>query len=134
MVAKTRTIRQSEFFPGVEPAEIYAALLSGPKHTRMTGGKATGSTKVGGRFTAWDGYITGRNVELEEGRRIAQEWHTTQWPEGAPPSLLEWTFEAKKGGTKVTMKHSKVPSSQADSYEKGWQDYYFIPMKQYFAR
>ena len=133
-MAATKTIRHTEFFPGVEPQEIYASLLSGPKHTKMTGGKATGATKVGGKFTAWDGYITGKNVELEEGARILQEWHTTQWPEGDPPSLVEWKFEAKKGGTKLTLKHSKVPASQAPSYDKGWLDYYLIPMKKYFAR
>lgn len=133
-MAATKTIKQSEFFPGVEPAEIYSAMLSGPRHSKMTGGKATGSTKVGGKFTAWDGYITGKNLELEEGRRIVQEWQTAEWPEGDPPSILEWTFESKKGGAKVTLKHSKVPAGQADSYDKGWQDYYFIPMKAYFAR
>ena len=88
MADTTKTIRQSELFHGVEPAEIYSAMLSGPKHTKMTGSKATGSTKVGGKFTAWDGYISGRNIELEENKRILQEWQTSEWPEGAPPSLL----------------------------------------------
>jgi len=133
-MAGTKTIRHSEFFPGVPPQEIYGAMLSGPKHSKMTGAKATGSTRVGGKFTAWDGYISGKNVELEDGSRISQEWQTAEWPEGAPPSLLEWKFEAKKGGTKVSLKHSKVPGSQAGSYDKGWEDYYFIPMKAYFAR
>ena len=133
-MAATKTIRQSEFFPGVTPEEIYAAMLSGPKHSKMTGAKATGSTKVGGKFTAWDGYISARSSQLEDGSRISQEWQTAEWPEGAPPSLLEWKFEAKKGGTKVLLKHSKVPESQAGSYDKGWEDYYFIPMKAYFAR
>ena len=30
----TKTIKQSELFPGVEPAEIYSAMLSGPKQPR----------------------------------------------------------------------------------------------------
>ena len=133
-MAGTKTIKHSEFFPGVSPQEIYAAMLSGPKHSKMTGGKATGSTKVGGKFTAWDGYISGKNVELEEGRRIVQEWTTIEWPQGAAASIVDWKFEAKKGGTKVTLKHSKVPESQAGSYEQGWLDHYLTPMKAYFAR
>jgi hypothetical protein len=40
---------------------------------------------------------------------------------------------AKKGGTRVSMVHSNVPATQADSYEKGWGDFYFDPMKKYFA-
>ena len=52
-----------------------------------------------------------------------------------PESDVDWfQFEAKKGGTKVTLKHSKIPESQASSYEEGWHQYYFTPMKAYFAR
>ena len=131
----TKTIEQSEFFPSVEPMDIYDALLSGPKHTALTGGgHATGSTKAGGKFTAWDGYIEGKNLELEPGVRILQEWTTSNWPEGAPASHLEWKFLAKDGGTEVKMTHSNVPASQAASYTQGWIDYYWKPMKVYFAR
>lgn len=133
-MAGTKTIKQTEFFPGVAPSEIYEAMLSGPKHSKMTGAKATGSGVVGGKFTAWDGYISGTNIELDKDSRIVQEWQTTEWPEGAPPSQLEWDFKAKDGGTEVTMIHSKVPAEQTDSYKQGWDDYYFKPMKEYFAR
>lgn len=52
---------------GIEaPAEaIYKALLSTKGHTNMTGGTATSSNKGGGSFTAWDGYIQGKNKILE---------------------------------------------------------------------
>jgi len=128
-----KTIQQTEFFPGVSPEKIYDAFLDGRKHSLMTGGKATASAKVGGKFTAWDGYISGANLELEEGKRIVQTWTTTEWPEGAPPSRLEWTFCAKEGGAEVTMVHSGVPDSQAESYRTGWVDYYWSPMKEYFS-
>jgi activator of HSP90 ATPase len=130
----TKTITQTEFFPGVEPAAIYDAMLSGPKHTKMTGSKATGSAQVGGTFTAWDGYISGKNVELDPDKKIVQEWTTTEWPRDAPPSIVTWTFKADKGGTEVTLVHSNVPAEQADSYKGGWNDYYFEPMKEYFAK
>lgn len=130
----TKTIEQTEFFPGVEPPEIYDAMLSGPKHSKMTGSKATASAAVGGAFTAWDGYISGKNIELDPPGKIVQDWETTEWPAGAAPSLLTWTFKAKDGGTEVHMVHSKVPAEQADSYKTGWNDFYFTPMKKYFAR
>ena len=132
-MAITKTITQSEFFPSVRPMRIYDALLDGKKHSKMTGAKATGDAAVGGKFTAWDGYISGTNLELEPGRRIVQEWQTSEWPAGAPPSHLEWTFAEKDGGTEVTMVHSNVPAAQADSYKQGWIDYYWTPMKEYFA-
>ena len=118
-----KTIRQSEFFPSVKPLRIYEAFLDGKQHSKMTGSKATADAHVGARFTAWDNYISGTNLELEKGKRILQEWQTTEWPEGAPPLLLEWTFVEKDGGTEVTMVHSKVSSAQAESYRQGWIDY-----------
>jgi activator of HSP90 ATPase len=112
---------------------VYQALLNPKKHAEFTGAGATGSPRVGGKFTAWDGYISGRNLELEPPGRIVQEWTTTEWPAESPPSKLEWTFVQKKAGTQVTMVHSNVPASQAESYRKGWVDFYFDPLKKYFA-
>lgn len=134
MAAATKTIHQSEFFPGVKALRIYDAFLNGKQHTAMTGAKATAGSKVGDAFTAWDGYILGKNLELDPGKRILQEWQTTEWPEGAPASLLEWTFIEKDDGTEVKMAHSKVPASQAESYRQGWIDYYWTPMKEYFGK
>ena len=133
MSERTRTIRQREFFPGVKPVELYDALINAKKHSAFTGAKATGAARVGGKFTAWDGYITGTNRELERGRRIVQEWKTTEWPAASPPSRLVWTFAAKRGGTEVTMVHSKVPASQSESYRQGWIDYYWTPLQEYFG-
>ena len=130
----TRTIRQKAFFRGVAPVELYDALLNARKHSAFTGAKATSVACVGGRFTAWDGYITGRHLELEPGRRIVEEWRTTEWPAGAPPSRVEWKFAAKRGGTEMSLIHSGVPASQAASYRQGWIEYYWKPLKAYFAR
>jgi activator of HSP90 ATPase len=134
MATTTKTITLTEFFPSTTPAEIYDAVLNGAKHSRMTGAKATGSARVGSKFSAWDGYISGINLELDPGKRILQEWQSTEWPEGAPPSHLEWIFTAKKDGTEVELIHSRIPADQAESYRQGWIDYYWIPMKEYFAK
>ena len=128
---KTKTIKQKEFIP-VEPVEIYDAFLNEKKHSAFTGAKATCDRRVGGKFTAWDGYILGKNIRLENGRRIVQEWKTTEWPEGYPPSMIEFTFKKKAGGTEVKMVQTNVPAAQAENYEKGWKDFYWRPLKKYF--
>ncbi|MDQ5870233.1 MAG: SRPBCC domain-containing protein [Thermoproteota archaeon] len=84
----TKTIRQVHFI-AAKPVEVYDAYINGRKHSVFTGGKATCDPKVGGKFTAWDGYISGKNVELNKGRKIIQEWQTTEWPPRYPPSILE---------------------------------------------
>jgi len=130
---KLKTIKQKEFLP-VEPAEIYDAFLNEQKHSDFTGAKATCDRRVGGKFTAWDGYIRGKNVLLENGRRIVQEWMTTEWPDGYPPSLIEFTFKPKAGGTEVKLVQTNVPADQAKGYEKGWIDFYWTPLKKYFIQ
>jgi len=125
-------IRQTQFIPNASPSEIYRAFVNARVHSDFTGSKATGQGRVGGKFTAWDGYITGKNLRLEKGRRIVQEWRTTEFPEEYPPSKLELVFKAKQGGTQITMTHSKIPASQTKEYRSGWISSYWDPMREYF--
>ena len=53
----------SEIIPA-KPAEIYEAWLSSEGHAAMTGSPAQVDGKVGGEFSAWDGYIFGKTLEL----------------------------------------------------------------------
>jgi hypothetical protein len=52
------------------PQAIYDAWLDSDGHTGMTGGKAEASANPGAGFIAWDGYISGRNLDLAPGRHI----------------------------------------------------------------
>jgi activator of HSP90 ATPase len=130
---KTEKIRQTELIPA-KPADVYEALIDAEKHTEFTGSKATSDQRVGGKFTAWDGYIFGRNLKLEKAKRIVQEWKTTEWPADYPPSTVEFTFKESLKGTELIMVHSNVPAGQADSYRQGWIDFYWKPLKLYFRK
>lgn len=116
------------------PSLVYQALLDPRKHAEFTGSSATGSKRVGSRFTAWDGYITGKILELDEGKKIVQEWATSEWPSGYPPSILQLTFKPKGGKTELVMVHSKVPAEQVEMYTEGWVESYWDPLKEYFSR
>jgi activator of HSP90 ATPase len=89
---------------------------------------------VGGKFSAWDGYITGKNVELEKGKKIVQEWKTTEWPKGYDTSKLELTLKKVKNGTEITMIHSNVPEEQATELTEGWNQFYWTPLRDYFKQ
>jgi uncharacterized protein YndB with AHSA1/START domain len=115
------------------PAVVYAAWLDGKIHGDMTGGDATCEARVGGQFSAWDGYIEGVNIELVEGTRIVQEWRSSEFPPGAPHSLLEITLRAASGGTELSLTHSNIPDGQGPQYARGWAEHYFAPMKEYFS-
>jgi len=132
-MARTETIKQKVLIPAT-PIEVYEAFMDAKKHSKFTGSKATCDPKVGGEFTAWDGYISGKNLELERGKRIVQEWLTTEWPDGQPPSRLELTFKKAKGGTELSMVQSGVPAEQAADTAQGWIEFYWDPLKKYFKK
>ena len=115
------------------PAKIYAAWLDGDGHAKMTGSAAEGQPVVGARFSAWNGYISGTNLELEPSRRIVQSWRTTEFPADAPDSRLEILFDPIAGGTRVIIRHTGVPDGQRKQYESGWHDHYLAPMATYFG-
>lgn len=131
---KLTTIRQKVTIPHAAPEQIYEAFLDAKKHSEFTGSKATCNPKVGGRFTAWDGYISGKNLELEEGKRIVQEWIDTDWPKDYGPSQLELTFKKNKSGTEIAMVHKDVPAEQAKDLAEGWREFYWNPLKAYFKK
>jgi len=117
-----------------EPKKIYDAWLNSKTHTAFTGGKASASAKVKGKFTAWDGYITGKNLELKDGKKIVQAWRTTEFPETAPDSILELRLTPKAGGkTALTLIQTNIPKGQGKQYKSGWKEHYFEPMKAYFS-
>jgi len=114
------------------PHEIYQAWLSSDGHSKMTGSSATISPDIGGEFSAWDGYIMGRNLELEKDKRIVQSWRTTEFNADEPDSHIEITLQAVGNQTKLTLRHTELPP-HGGQYEQGWVESYFDPMKDYFA-
>ena len=115
------------------PAAVYRAWLSGAGHSAMTGAPAIASDKEGETFTAWDGYITGRNVTLKPEWCIVQAWRTSQFSQSDPDSRLELCIHPSGDGSELLLIHTNIPADQAAGYETGWVDHYFEPMKKYFS-
>lgn len=116
----------------VAPAKAFHDWLDSAAHTAFTGSPAKIDPLIGGKFSTGDGYIWGRTLDFSEYSRIRQSWRTSDFPESAPDSILEILFEPQGKGTRLTLIHTNIPEYQADEYEKGWQEYYFKPMKEYY--
>jgi activator of HSP90 ATPase len=125
---KTKTIRQSTTFRAT-PHEVYEMLIDSRKHTRLTGEKAKISRAIGGRFTAYDGYISGVNLALTPDRQIVQSWRGSDWPEGHF-SKATFSLAEVRGGTRLTFRQSGVPEDQYEDIKEGWRDYYWKPMRE----
>ncbi len=124
------SIEVSAVLPG-QPAQWYRAWIDSREHGAITGAEAAIESRVGGRFSAWGGYIKGRTVVLEPFGRIVQAWRTTDFPEGSPDSVLEVLLEEVPEGTRITLKHSEIPDGRSSEYRQGWIDYYIQPMREY---
>jgi uncharacterized protein YndB with AHSA1/START domain len=115
------------------PQQIYEAWLDSRGHTKMTGSAARAKPVQGATFSAWGGYIKGKNLTLEPGRRIVQSWRTTTFAKQDQDSQIEVLLEAVPEGTLLTLHHTNVPDGHAGYQDGGWQQHYFEPMKQYFS-
>ena len=123
----------STFFPAISAEQIYKAWLDSEEHSAFTGTLAQIDPGVGGKFTAWDGYIHGKTLETEPFQRILQAWRTTEFPEHSSDSRLEILIEEVDNGAKVALIHNDIPDGQGDDYRQGWEEYYFKPMQRYFS-
>ncbi len=128
-----KAIKVSSIIPA-RPKQIYEAWLNGKEHSAMTGGKARATDKVGSIFSAWDGYIKGKNLQLTKNKRIVQTWRSSDFTKDHLDSLLVVAFEETAKGTKVTITHSEIPDDQAAGYKGGWKEHYLDPMKKYFSQ
>jgi hypothetical protein len=109
--------------------------MDGREHAAFTGGgEAVVEPWTGGRFIAWDGYIHGILLGVDEGRRIVQTWRTSEFPPESRDSRVVVEFEPARGGTRVIVRHSDLPTSHVKRYEKGWVEHYLKPLVRYFSK
>jgi len=125
---KTKTIKHSITFK-TSAHKIYEALMDSRKHSQFSGSKAVISKKKGGKFTAYDGYIDGLNLELIPDKKIVQSWRASDWPEG---HYSEVTYLLTQAGnsTHLEFTQSGVPVQFYDDISQGWHDFYWKPMKE----
>jgi hypothetical protein len=100
----------------------------------MPGGAAVMSSQPCAQVTAWDGYISGTNVELVPGERIVQTWRTTRFAQTDPDSTVTVHLQSIAEGTRLTLIHSNVPDGHMSYEQGGWEQFYFEPMRRYFSR
>ncbi len=115
------------------PQEIYEAWLDSLGHSEMTGGEATMSDEIGAEVSAWDGYISGRNLALIPSERIVQSWRTSEFGDEHEVSVVTVVLERVGDDTLLTLEHSNVPDEHRSYEEGGWQSNYFEPMVAYFS-
>lgn len=115
--------------------DVYTGWLNDKIHSAFSGGLAAKiDPNEGGKFSVWDGHITGTNVEIFPYKRIVQKWRSSQFADTDEDSLLELFFTFKDGYTLITITHSNLPEGFEAVYKKGWKENYLKNMKKYFEK
>ncbi len=129
----SKTITQKILFKNTEPQHLYDLYMNAKRHTVATGATAKISTKEGGKYSAHDGYITGKNLQLIKNKLIVQTWRAQSWENTDVDSTFIIYLEPKNNDTVLYATHANIPDKHAESIEKGWHDHYWKPWKKYLA-
>ena len=127
---KTKNIKQSIGF-NCTAHDIYEAFMDEKKHAAFTDSKARIDRKVNGKFSIYDGEITGKTLELIPDEKIVQEWRY-EYPEWPKDYFSKITINLKEinGKTRLRFFHTGIPEQYASEIEQGWKEYYWEPMKE----
>ncbi|MEI6690238.1 MAG: SRPBCC domain-containing protein [bacterium] len=129
------TIREQIILP-CEPETAFHAWLDEKAHSAMVNADAHISPEIGGKFRLWGRTITGVTTGIDkESLSIDQDWHF-DWPGWSKeePSHVELSFDSHKNGCVLSFVQTSVPPKHLKELREGWEDNYWKPMKEYFAK
>ncbi len=130
---KTRNLEHTLRFRAT-PKAVYDALMDQKKHAAFTSAPAKVSAKIGGAFSAYDGYLTGITLELKPDKRIVQAWRSEGWPDGHY-SIVTLAFLKKSGGmTELRFTQIGVPADDYGKKNRGWHEHYWEPLKKFLEK
>ena len=129
---ETRTIHESITL-NAKPEQVFETFLDEKQHSRLIGASAKIDRKIGGKFSLWDGSISGTTVSLEKNKKITQRWRESDWEDGHF-STVEFEFFPTKGGTRLVLIHKGVPEDHYEKIKDGWKQFYLEPLKEFFKK
>ena len=127
---KKKSIEQ-EIIIKSSPHEIYEVFMDSKKHSKLTESKAKVSREVGGSFSIFEGSLSGKNVELNQDKKIVQTWRGDgeNWPKGYY-STINLILEPVDQGTLIKFTQIDIPEASYESVKEGWDTYYWEPLKE----
>ena len=128
-----RTITLAAHLPA-RPARLYRMYLDPRQHAAFTGAPVKIAARVGARFEAFGGALTGRILQLVPDRLIVQSWRSTEFGKRDLDSTLVLTFWPEGTGGRIELTHVNVADSDFAGVSEGWTTYYWTPWRAHLAR
>ena len=111
------------------PEDVYLALTNPATIHLWTGEEASMSTEPNSEFSLWEGSISGKNLEFEEGKKIVQQWYFGDQEE---PSVVTIKLHPHKSGTSVELRHTNIPDNDFEDITGGWDHSYFGALQEFY--
>jgi activator of HSP90 ATPase len=126
--------RVYEVLTGAKQFDAVTRLSDAVTLVTAPGAKPTSiDDEVGGIFTLFGGYITGRHLDMVRNERLVQAWRAGSWSAG-DYSIARFVLQAQGAQCKLVFDHRGFPDSQAASLAYGWGVHYWEPMAKFLAQ
>lgn len=112
------------------PEDVYAALTNEATIQLWTGDVAEMKAEPGAEFSMWDGSIVGRILELEEGKKIVQQWYFGE--DETEASVVTLKLHKDKNGTSLELRHINIPDEAYEDIVEGWNENYMADLIDFY--
>lgn len=110
---------------------VFEALISSEQFAELTDAPAEITAKRGGKFSCFDGMITGLTIEVVPNKRLVQAWRVGNWDEGIYSIVRFELAELSETEARLIFDHAGFPVQHKAHLEPGWYNKYWEPMKRY---
>lgn len=142
------SVQQQAEIPA-SPREVYDILADAAALCALSGMGGKAGDCEGAEFSAFNGVICGRQVELVPGARLVQAWRFARWAPGIY-TIVRFTLEAIPGrgpggpgddGTLLRVEQAGYPDEADtggchetwhDHLSEGWVEFYLTPLARHF--
>jgi activator of HSP90 ATPase len=115
-----------------DPTHVYDVLADAQALSALSGMDGQSAPCAGDEFTAFNGYVVGRQIELVPGERIVQAWRFPVWAPGTY-SIVRFSLIPQQGQTRLVIDQDGEPADWHDHIQKNWSTFYLDPINGHFA-
>ncbi len=123
-----KTFKKYDKFPA-PPEEVYLALTKALSIQLWTGAEVEFTDEVDTEFSFWEGDIVGKNLELDYGKKIVQQWY---FGEDNEPSIVTIKLHPDKKGTSLEYVQTNIPEEDYEEFTQGLVENYFGGLQDFF--